>query len=372
LRNSLLGPATALAMLFLTQAAAAQGLPRLDLSADLRLRLEEDWNGRTASGAARADRGRMRVRARINAALDLGSGFRLFGRVRTGDDNSQQGANTTFADFDRNPVDRLNITADRFSLTWQKEHGGVEAGRMAFPFFTQNEYFFDGDIDPLGVAANVTLPLAGGTRIKLNAGAFRLPVGLAHYAGRLYAGQMVAVRGRATVAAGFFRFAADSSDPDRLILLDGNGSRDYGVVAVNAQYRARLAGKSMVLGADLYRNVEGYRYSLDPISRANDRQRTGYVLSGIWGDTSAAGHLQLGYRYFHMEKLAVDSSYSHDDVGRFGTAAQADLTDLAGSDLFANYALTRNLSIGGRLVRATRLTTSEGGRRARLDLSYNF
>ncbi|MDB5584268.1 MAG: Porin-like protein [Bradyrhizobium sp.] len=346
--------------------------PKLDLSADVRVRLEQDWDSQTATGSKRLNRARSRIRARVNAALDLGDGFRLFGRVRTGAENSQQNANITFADFDHNPVDRFNISADRFSLAWQKKAGGAEVGRMAFPYFTQNEYFWDGDINPLGVAGNLTLPLSLTTKLRFNAGSFLLPVGLSHYSGQLYAGQAVATHGPATLAAGLFRFESDAHDPDHLTLLDDNGSRDYSVLALNGQYRVSAGRKPVALGVDFYRNLQGYRNSTDAISRANDNQRTGFVLSAAWGDTNAAKHVQLGYRYFHMERLAVDSSYSHDDLARLGSPPQAALSDLQGSDLYANYALTRKLMVGARMIFARRITTIEDGKRARLDVTYRF
>jgi hypothetical protein len=87
---------------------------------------------------------------------------------------------------------------------------------------------------------------------------------------------------------------------------------------------------------------------------------------------STRGHFQLGYRYFHMERLAVNASYAHDDLARFGTAAQAALTDLKGHDLYANVAITKELTIGVRAMAVERITNIEDGKRARLDLVYKF
>jgi hypothetical protein len=352
--------------------AMTRAAPKIDLQGDLRLRLEDDWNGQTAAGVTRPDRVRTRVRARLAATVDLGGGLRLLGRVRTAAPNSQQGANVTFADFDHNPTEHLRIFADRYSLAWQGKRGGFEAGRMVFPFFTQNEYFWDADIDPLGGAANISIPLGGKARVRLNGGAFALPSGLTHYSGHLYAGQAVVTAGRSTLAGGFFRFDADPADPDRLVQLDNDGARDYSVLAFNGQYRATAAGKPLTLGADLYRNLQTYRSAIDPISQAYRNQRTGYVLSAAWGDTAASRHVQIGYRHFHMEKLAVDASYSHDDAARLGTAAQAALTDLKGDDLFANYAISKQLVVGVRTILAQRISTVERGNRVRLDVVFSF
>lgn len=355
------------------QPCGAQAKPKLAVTGDIRFRLEDDWDSRTPAGALRPDRARARIRARLAAALDLGDGFKAMARVRTAADGSQQNANVTFADFSGNNVDRLNVIADRYSVAWQRKLGGVEVGRMPFPFFTQNEYFWDGDIDPLGAVGNLAVSLGGSAKLKLNMGAFRLPVGHALFSGALYAGQAVFTLPGMTFATGLFRFDADLREPDRLLLLDGNGGRGYAVLAINGQYvvrRARLP--PLTMGVDFYRNLQGYGAAADAVSRSNDDQRTGYVFSAAWGDTAAARHFQVGYRYFHIEKLAVDSSYSHDDVARLGTPAQADLTDLKGSDVFANYAVTKRLTLGMRTMFTHRITNVEDDRRTRFDLVYSF
>lgn len=94
---------------------------------------------------------------------------------------------------------------------------------------------------------------------------------------------------------------------------------------------------------------------------------TGYVLSAAWGDTSKPGRAQVGYRWFRMEKLAVNGSYAQDDTFRAGTG-----TDLKGHDIYSNYAITRALTLGIRAAAVERLTTREDGKRARLDLTYKF
>lgn len=352
--------------------AVAQNPPLVDVSGDLRLRLEQDWDSQTAAGTARAERTRARIRARVQARAELGGGFRLQGRARTGAAGSQQNANITFADFDGNNDDKLDVALDRYSVSWRSSQVQLEVGRMAFPFFAPNEYFWDGDISPLGAAGSATVPLAGSTKLKIVASGFALPVGLSHYSGRLAAGQAQLEGRRTLLAVGLFHFDADPTDVQRLILLDGNGARDYSVFAVNAQYQTPAGGNKLVFNADLYRNLESYESSTDPVSRANSDERTGYVLSSTWGDTSAPGRFQVGYRYFRMERLAVNASYAHDDVARFGTATQASLTDLGGHDIFANYAIMKRVTVGVRAMAVERVTNGEDGKRVRLDVVFAF
>jgi hypothetical protein len=353
-------------LLGMPQAAAASDAPAFSISGDVRLRLEQDWDSQTETGVKREERTRARNRVRISAKADLGGGFIVRGRART-TGQSQQSANITFVDFDGNPDDELKILVDQYSLSWQQRAVGLEGGRMAFPFFTANEYLWDNDIAVLGLSGTVGAPLSGPGKLKFSAGAFKLPVGITQYSGKLLAGQTVLEHGPALLAAGLFRFDADRGDKDRLQLIDGNGGRDFTILSFNAQYKLPAAGKSLVIGADFYRNLQGYSGALDPISRANANQRTGYVFSASWGDTSKPGHLQLGYRWFRMERLAVNGSYAHDDAFRSGS-----VTNLKGHDINASYAITRAFTVGIRAFAAKRLTSRENGKRARLDLLYKF
>ncbi len=360
----------AMASLCLAPYVHAQDKPSFTYAADARLRLEQDWNSQTAAGVERPDRLRARTRVRLGAAYDLGGGFTARGRVRTGLENSQQGANITFADFDDNRTDEFKVLVDQYSLAWKSAAATAEIGRMAFPFFTPNEYFWDGDLSPLGAAGSFALPVADG-KMRFIAGAFELPAGLREYSGNLFAGQGVFERGPVTLAGGLFDFEADRNDPDRRLLLEGNGERDYRVVAINALYKLATA-KPLVFNADLYRNLKDYDDAADVVGRVNDGEDTGYVLSVAWGDLSAPGRYQLGYRWFEMEKLAVNASYAHDDVARFGTASQAALTDLKGHDFYANWAVTKALTVGVRTMFTERLTNREDGQRARLDFIYKL
>lgn len=355
----------------LTSPAAATEEPAIDLSGDVRMRLEQDWGSRTAVGDRRNDRTRVRIRARLRAAVELGDGFWFNAGLRTGLPQNQQGANVTFADFSGNPSESLRFVPDRYVLGWRHKGFGIEIGRTAVPFFTQNEYFLDGDLSPQGVSAGLSEDAGRDIKVRLTAGAFRMPAGHA-FSGALYAGQATVKAKRATAAIGLFKFAADRNDPDRLLLADANGERDYGVLTLNAQYRLPAGKSDLTLGLDLYRNLQGYAGYTDPISQGFRDERTGFVLSAAWGDTRKTGNVQIGYRYFRIERLAMNASYAHDDVARLGNAQQAALTDLRGHDLFANYALNSRLTLGVRTMAARRISSREDGRRARIDLIYSF
>ena len=360
-----------LGMLTLANLASANPL-NLKVSGDARVRIEEDWDSVTSSAVPRPNRARSRIRARLAASSKVTDDLTLTVRARTGGKGSQQNANVTFADFSGNPTERLGVTFDQFEMAWKTKSSSIELGRMPFPFFTQNEYMWDADINPLGLAASTSLPLGGGKALNLAIGHFALPVGLAGYSGKLTAGQLVYSDPHTTLAGGIFHIQPSRTDPNRLTLLDGNGEREYTVLALNARYSRKLGKLPASIGADLFRNFAHYSDPADPVGFTNYNQRTGYVLSAALGDNAKSGHLQIGYRYFHIERLAVNASYSHDDVSRFGVPSQAANSDLAGHDIYANYVVNKHVTVGLRTMLVHRLTNSEKGKRARLDMIFSF
>lgn len=360
-----------LGALVLAQPVQAEPL-KLKLSGDVRLRLERDWGSVTATGLPRADRTRSRIRARLVAKANLADGLMFTVRARTGGKGSQQNANITFVDFSGNRPDPMGITLDQFEVAWKGKNFAIDAGRMPLPFYTQNEYLWDGDIDPLGLATHITLPIAETRKLGFAAGMFAMPVGLANYSGQLAVGQLTYADAHANLALGLFHMRPSRTNPNRLTLLDGNGLRIYSILAASGHYRSRVDGVTIGLGVDLFRNLENYDDPSDPIGQAGQNQRTGYVLSASLGDNAVPDHLQVGYRYLHIERLAVNASYSHDDVSRLGSLSQAANTDLAGHDIYANFAISKRMTIGARMMLVHRLTDHEDAKRARVDLIYSF
>lgn len=360
------------ASLLAMQPARSEAPVHIRLNGDFRLRLEDDWRNRQLSGVYRPERQRARIRARLGFVADLPEHLQIQGRLRTSPPGSQQSPNVTFHDFTGNPADVMKITMDRLSMTWKRGQSSIEAGRMSYPFIASNEMFWDLDVTPLGLVVNRATPLPGGARLRVIAGAFTLPVGLDHYVGGLAAGQMAIETKHLTIAAGFFRFMPDRGNPNRLLQLDGNGSRAYAIAALNASYRWRWGKVPVAATADLYRNLVDYSQAADAISRNNRDQRTGIVGGLAIGDIVKPRHLQIGVRQFWLQRFSVNSSFSNDDLARLGTASQFALSDLKGTDLYTNYQLAGHLTFGVRLMLAHRITTIEANRRIRIDLTRTF
>lgn len=361
---------------FGTAEAAPNPTAAFYATGDVRLRLEEDWDSKTASGSRRPDRGRARIRVRLRGTARVADKLTLGAGLRTGNEGSQQNANVTFLDFNGNRRDPGALALDSYYARFSFGRLTGTAGRFDLPFFTQNEYFWDGDIKPLGAALGINLAQKNAVKISITGGAFRLPVGLSKFFGSLYAGQLVATRiskrEKLDVAAGLFAFRADADNSIAAHLLENNGTCDYDILAVSIRHISQLGLTPLVIGGDFFRNLKSYENSTDPLTRAHAGERTGYVLSISFGDASEVGHLQIGYRLSSIELLAVNNSYAHDDLARFGTATQSRLSGISGHDIYANYGLSDRLMLGARAMFVKNLTTSENGKRARLDLVYSF
>lgn len=335
------------------------------LAGDFRFRLEQDYDSQTAAGVERSDRGRTRIRARLGVQY-RDETFEFGVRARTGSNDSQQSPHFTIADFDGNDRGDADVGLDRWYLGARAGGGWAWAGRNTFPFWKQNELFWDDDVTAAGGAAGYR-----GEHWSATAAQLALPVGMKDFAGTLSAGQLTgnarigAVDG--VLAAGFFRFDAEPGDPDAARLISGNGSRDYAIWNLGAQAKFKLGQMPIALGADFFRNTESY-----PASEAARDQDTGYVFSAQAGGVQRRGDWLLGYYYAHIEQLAVNNSFAQDDWLRWGSATQTRASDFKGHELRVGYGLLPKVNVLARLYLVEALTSREDGKRVRIDLNIAF
>jgi hypothetical protein len=101
------------------------------------------------------------------------------------------------------------------------------------------------------------------------------------------------------------------------------------------------------------------------------------VLEALWGRSGNAGDWQIGYYYSHVDALAANSSYIQDDWARWGTATQARLTNMKGSELRLLYTLGPRQKILARLFFVDAIDLLEPGDSAledgkRFRVEYNI
>lgn len=347
---------------------------KLSYSADLRARFESDYDSQRSDGTPRDDRNRGRIRFRLGLNYEANEHWKAGLRLRTGNHRSQQSPHLTFWS-DSGSSDDLDFVLDQYYLAYNRDGLNFWAGRNSFPFWKQNELFWDDDVTPTGLAASFTREVAGGD-LTVTAGGFYLPDGGQDLHQPMTGAQVKYTRRigdlQATVAPGFFYFFGED-DPSRY-LLTGNGMRNYAIGALNARLSTEVNGLPVSVGADFYKNFEDYSMgSADPfITPANRGDDFGYVLSAQIGSLASKGDWLLGYYYAHLETFAVNASYAQDDWMRWGNGPQTRSSDFEGHELRAAYVIRDDLNVIARWYSVDSMNTTEDGQRFRLDLNFKF
>ena len=344
----------------------------LAITGDLRLRFEEDWDSQNAAGVERADRTRGRLRVRANFAYTFDPAWSAGVRIRTGNTHSQQSPHLTFASDD-GVRDDLEFVLDRYYVQYKHQEVTAWAGRMSSPFWQQNEFFWDDDVTPTGVAGSYETA-AGKGKLTSVLGAFALPDGGFGLNGTLFGAQVRYTtpleRGNLTLAAALHKLDGSSGAED---LRNRNGERDYLLGVLAAQWSTNAGGRPLTLGVDVFNNFEDYSVADTAPMPANQADETfGYVFSVQYGALKQPRDWQIGYYYAHIETFAVNASFAQDDWVRWGSATQTDGTDGKGHEFRASYVITKNINAVARLFVVDAITSVQDGKRFRLDLNWRF
>ncbi len=346
---------------------------KVELGGDFRARLEQDFDSQRADGRERDDRLRLRIRARLGLTWKVTDALTFGTRLRSGSDDSQQSAHITVVDFDDNDTGDADFNLDKWYLHARKDNRWAWVGRSSFPFWKPNEFFWDDDATPAGVAGGLSRALgdSGETKLDFRLAYLTLPVGMQEFSGNLAGAQLVVAKQAFTLAAGLFDFDSGVSDPDAATLRQGNGLRDYRIWVINAQGRRTARGCPLVLGLDFMHNDRDYEVA-DPFGFANRDETDALVASIAWGQTEARGDWLVGIYYAHIEALAVNASFAQDDWVRWGSSAETDSSDLEGFELRYARGLGAGQNLVARLYLVEAITSPQDGNRFRLDYNLKF
>ncbi|MEM1295434.1 MAG: hypothetical protein AAGH89_08710, partial [Verrucomicrobiota bacterium] len=280
----------------------------------------------------------------------------------------QQSPHLTIQDFNGGERDDFDGILDLYYGQYEGDSFTIWFGRNQFPFWRQNELFWDDDVTITGSSLSVGSSADG--NVEFITGAFYLPDGGWDLNGQLYAGQAVYRNsfGDLKLTAGTGIYALRGRDGAEN-LRNGNGARDYTILGNEIQIQRKVFGMPFQLGADAYINLESYSSaSDDPFTARNFDEDFGYVLSA----TVQPGKLTAGYYYSYLETLAVNASYAEDDFVRWGSDGQTDSSDLRGHEIRLGYQATKKLNILGRLYLVDAITSEQDGMRFRVDFNYRF
>ena len=369
---------TAAAALLLASTAPARAdlfaTDKFALYGDTRVRAETDWNSQDPNGVPRDDRTRLRARLRVGFRFDPSEHWQVGARVRSGSEESQQSPHITLVDLDDNDTGDASFNFDRWYLRGRA--GGFEAwaGRNNLPFWKQDDMLFDDDVTMIGIAGQWSGDAGPGT-LTFAGGVFSPPVGMRVTSGSAASAQVVWQPELAGVrwafAAGIHDFDSNSEDPDAAGLLDGNGARDYRLLAASVQARFDAGGRELVLGGDVMRNIEDYEDDdPDPFTAENFDQVDGYVALVTWGSLDQRGDWLVGWYHARIQTFAVHNSYAQDDWVRWGTATQTRASNMKGDEVRFGWAFGPQMNLLARLYIVEAITTVEDGMRLRVDFNY--
>lgn len=334
---------------------------------DIRYRHEQfDIEGTTS------DRVRHRIRARLGMEAKISSTLLAGFQIATGEDRDARSNNTTLDTANENK----EISLSRAYVDWMPRHDMlVTIGKQRQPWFKAgNSLFFDGDVEPEGVAflyGDATGPFARAWGYWLeeqssaaDSNLFGAQLGYAFDNGLVLAAgywDYGAIKDQPILSfvgtpAGNSRYSSDSSCNPSPTGLSSCYTYDYDIVIADAQWTGRAGRLPLML-------FGGYMENLDP-----ERLNTAYNLGFLLGKASDAGSWEFGALYQEVEQDAqLGAMYDSDFAGG--------LTQGRGAQLHGAWAPVRNMNIKATYFINDRSydTASEADyERLQLDLNYKF
>lgn len=354
--------------------SAGEEPPKLKFYGDFRFRAESDWDSLQSDGTKRQDRDRLRVRFRLGFNYAYDAHFSFGGRVRTGNSQDQQSPHQTLGD----EFETKGFNVDKAFLQGSWGRGWVWAGKNSFPFWTQNELFWDEDVNPEGIAAGLSFPLGKAPhRLKPTLGYFIMEGSgssnrfsdKSHLAVLQLALDMSFRLADLTTAAGFYSFDDNPATTDTAL-----ADLDYDIWVLGVKAAFKGAPKPWSVGVDFMRNAKTY-----PSTLFNADEKTGYVLGLNLGGLKQKKDWLVGYYYAHIEKFAVVARLAQDDWLRWGSATDTRSSNFEGHELRLGYAfgpswnvVLRVYMVDGIEPESAAAVSKEDGKRARLDFNIAF
>ncbi|MGB8327135.1 MAG: putative porin [Steroidobacteraceae bacterium] len=337
-----------------TRANVGEWVGRFTWKGDLRYR-----NENIEQEFTRADRNRDRIRARFGFVAKVNDTVRTEIQLTTTENNDARSPNQTLTDANsRKPVGLDTAYAEWApNASWK-----LTLGKMRYPWVRTSSYFYDGDINPEGVAVNYQKGVTG-----LFASAFVTRLAerntSPNFADSNMFGAQVGWRGtfgdggRYTLAAGYFDhggvegynviqsggaggFFGNSTTTSTAICRASISpclANDFNIAEVIGEMQFNLAGRPLTLFADLARNsAADYRLvSANPTQNIPSGLDSAYAAGFTYGRASNPGTWEFGYIYQKVEKDALFGQWVDSDFA-------AGNTDGDGSAIRFAYAFAKN------------------------------
>ena len=364
--------AVLLCLFFLVSSDGLAKIPDgLSFSSDFRFRMEADYNSRESDGSKRNDRDRVRLRLRTGFAYQYSENIKFSGRARTGNRNDQQSSHQTLG----NEFEPKTVSVDKAFVEGKFRHLEFWLGKNSMPFWRQNGFYWDSDVNPEGITLWKSYDLADGSwkirpvigyyiveslgrKLEDNADVLAYQLGSSGSLGNV----------KLNLASGMIRLSKvpDAPNEARATTLD------YALWVSSVKFAFPVREVPLALGFDYMKNMEDYDSSI-----ALHDKKTGMVASLKLGGVSSSGDWLLGYYYARIEKFAVVPYFAQDNWMRWGFGSTGTRSaNFKGHEFRLGYGLGKksNLIFKVCLVEASDKdgTHIENGNRMRLDYNIGF
>ncbi|MCK8522352.1 putative porin [Aquimarina sp. D1M17] len=350
----------------------------LRFSGDFRFRVEQDWDSNKSDGTKRDDRTRYRYRFRLQTVYNYKDWIQAGARIRTGNRNDQQGPHVTLGG-NGGEFSLIELGLEKAYVQFYNKNWKAWLGKNVFPFYKQNELFWNDNVFPEGISVQYKHFFEDKTVSEID-------VNLGHFVilsqnksldedSYLVAGQVKAnlFNDRLILYPGIFYFNDIADVPD------GKGTflQNYAILNVGAKFSISKK-RNISLGIDLYSNFESLDNENIPVGFEDEK--LGYVVGLQMGNMKKEKTWKLGLFYTYLEKYAIVDYFAQNDWARWDyssfEATGSRLSNFKGVELCIGYQINRKLNLifrGFRVEQIKKLGEElETGSRARLDLNFKF
>ncbi len=406
-----------LSLISVSKINAQKDNKKLQFYGDFRFRTEYDWNSKNSSSSSndgvgkREDRFRLRYRMRFGAVYNWNENIQLGLRLRTGVPTSIQSPHVNFG---YKGFGMVPFNLDKIYFKYQKGDYWGWVGKNSFPFWKQNELFWDDDVTPEGLvfgakyktgavefAPTVAYFMANNIPVEGNSSSPFNGSGTGFGNGDNY-GEIIGAQLKLThkkdnyqgiASVGYYGMSGIFTSTE--LSFDASGSTgsylslDYNFLMASLQYKvSSLISEKwpVTIGYDIVSNLEDYsdnKYSqtfndLGFRDELKD-QTTSHTASLAIGRSKDKGDWQFAYYYAHKEMFSVVSYFTEDDWVRWGNIHANRNTNYGGHEFRMVYTIGKDFNIVARYYNVEALQRRmasddqlESGNRFRVDLNIKF
>ena len=351
---------------------------KLTFYGDARFRIEDDWGVITSASDTLDERLRTRTRFRLGFNYDYNNNLSFGGRIRAGSADDQQSPHITFG----NEFEYLPIGFDRAFIKYTYKGLTAWTGKNSFPFYYQDELFWDEDVSPDGVYAGYEIKNKDATlKVKPAAALFFISSsGTPFDKDRtLIAAQIHANYKKDKVdfnlASGIFNMDSLGNTPDGT----ESFAVDYNLSVSNIRFTYNTAKLPITVGANLMMNLADLNDS-SIVANDHENETMGYDLILEIGKLKAAKDFLVSFTYAHIQKYSVVDYFAQDDWLRWGFSGASGTrsSNFQGLEIRLAYAFGPKCNIMARtylvkgIAENTPGATLETNNRFRLDMNIGF